>query len=111
MGAEPRPLLVRATSVHGFWLQAPLVVVALDASGRVIAAVRLERRRVVTVPGSEWMLDLPPSHPRPAPGRSSPWFSVRGGPEAEAGPPVLLRPPDRQPQARLASARPHPAGG
>jgi len=50
MGAEPRPLLVRATSVHGFWLRAPLVVVALDASGRVIAAVRLERRRVVTVP-------------------------------------------------------------
>jgi hypothetical protein len=68
IGRQPSPLLIPASSVHGFHLTVELVVVALDRTGAVVALRRLRPWRVIRVPQAQWMLELPPHHPLPGVG-------------------------------------------
>lgn len=65
MGRQPHPLLLRTSSVHGFFLRQPLRIVALDRDLTVVAVGLLSRRRLAWVPGARWILELPLDHPPP----------------------------------------------
>lgn len=68
IGRRPTPLLISASSVHGFHLTTELAVVALDRTGAVVAVRRLRPWRVIWLPQAHWMLELPPHHPLPGVG-------------------------------------------
>lgn len=68
MARSPTPLLLRCSSVHGFWLRAPLHVVGIAADGTVVAVALLRRRRIMRMASCRWMLELPLGHPLPEPG-------------------------------------------
>lgn len=68
MGRRPGPLLLPTSSVHGFWLHEDVLVVGVTATGTVAAVRRLRRRRVITVPGARWIIELPLAVPAPKSG-------------------------------------------
>jgi hypothetical protein len=67
--ADHTSLLLPGVSVHGFGMNRPLTVVALDHSWRVITVRRLSRRGLVVVRDAAWMLEQPLHHPVPEPGQ------------------------------------------
>lgn len=71
-GLRPRPrgrrLLLRTRSVHGFGMAEELAVVGIGRDERVGAVRVLRPGRMVTIPGSRWILELPRDHPLPAVG-------------------------------------------
>ena len=87
--AAGRALLMKSGSAHGFGMKEPLLVVALDAGGRVLACRILRPGRLVWLPNTAQLLELPGDHPRPPVGALLTWV---GG-----GPPDPLCNADRQP--------------
>lgn len=68
MARSPTPLLLRCSSVHGFWLRSPLHVVGIAADGTVVGVAMLRRRRIVRMASCRWILELPLDHPLPESG-------------------------------------------
>jgi hypothetical protein len=61
-------VLLRTCSVHGFGMDAPLGVVAMDGEGLVRAVRILRPRKLVWLAGTRWIAELPAAWPLPAPG-------------------------------------------
>jgi hypothetical protein len=67
--------------VHGFGMHESLRVVGIDAGGRVTTSGILTPRRVLWLPGSRWMLELPIEWDMPPHGaRLRPWLARRTTP-------------------------------
>lgn len=58
-------MVLRTRSVHTFGMDTDLLVVALDAGGRVVAADVVTPRAVRVVRGATWIIELPATAPRP----------------------------------------------
>lgn len=63
-----RAILMCGSSVHGFGMRESLGVAAIRGDGRVVSVAVLRPGRVLSFPGSTWILELPPGEPLPAPG-------------------------------------------
>lgn len=98
LASPPSALLLRTRSVHGFWLRRPVRVVCLDPAGVVLDVAILRRRRIVWVPGTRWVLELPVEVTPPPTGAVLTWGDQRGEPvgDGRSTGPVLN--PDRQPR-------------
>lgn len=97
MWRRPVPLLLPTASVHGLGLWSQVWVVAIDGTGTVME-VRPIRRRLAWCRGARWILELPPGHARPVLGERLAFRRWDGEPESDAGTPIPLLDPDRQPR-------------
>lgn len=97
MGRSARPVLLVTSSVHGFWIQRPLIAVGLDRALRVLEVRRLRQRRIVWIRGARWILELPDGNPVPRPGDRLTFCGRGGEPGVDDRPPLPLRHSDRQP--------------
>lgn len=97
MGRSARPVLLATSSVHGFWIRRPLIVVGVDEALRVLAVRRLRRRRIVWIKGARWILELPDGNPNPQPGDRLTLCGRDGEPGVDDRPPLSLRHSHRQP--------------
>jgi hypothetical protein len=52
-------VILRCRSIHTFGMHAPIGVVALDASGKVIGTVVVPPRRVVGIRRARWIIEVP----------------------------------------------------
>lgn len=98
MRRDPVPLLVRTSSVHGFWLRGPLWLVGIAADLTVVTVEPLRRRQVARMPGARWILELPSDFALPRPGDQLAFRASGGEAEVHGGTPLPLRHPDRQPR-------------
>lgn len=57
--------MLRTSSVHSFGRRRPLEVVGLDAGMRVVATRTMPPNRVVVVPSSRMIVELPAGRPLP----------------------------------------------
>lgn len=58
-------MVFRARSIHTYGMATDLLVVALDAAGRVLSAEVVAPRAVRVVPGATWIVELAPTGPVP----------------------------------------------
>lgn len=56
---EGSALVLKGASVHGFGMDRPIILVALDRDLTVIGARRLGPNRLVWVRGARWIVELP----------------------------------------------------
>lgn len=97
MGRSPRPILLRTSSVHGFWLREPLWLVGLD-DHRLVTEVRLlSRRRLIWLRGTHWILELPQDTPLPFVGDRLVFHPDDGEADRRGRSPLRVRNADRQP--------------
>jgi hypothetical protein len=61
-------LFMQTWSVHTFGLRQPISVVGLDSGGTVSSTMVLRPNRVVVIPGTRHILELPAGHDLPAVG-------------------------------------------
>ena len=80
MAGRSGAFLLATRSVHGFWLDEALWVVALDADLVVTGLSVLRRRRIVTVVDARWLLELPMARRPPPVGLRLTWRPEAGKP-------------------------------
>lgn len=95
MGRDPIPLLIPTSSVHGFGLRSQVWAAGIGHDG-VVIGVRPIKGRLAWFRGARWVLELPPSHPRPAAGERLTFARLESEPEDDAGTSIPVRNPDRQ---------------
>lgn len=97
MGRSPRPVLLRTSMVHGFWLRQPVWLVGLD-DHRLVTEVRLlPRRRLAWLRGSRWIMELPGDAPLPTVGDRLAFHPDDGEADLHGRTPLPVRDADRQP--------------
>ena len=83
-------MLIAGASVHGFGMKEALLVIGLDADGRVLQSGTLRPRRILWIRGATQMLELPAGLLPPERGAVLTW--------ASGGPPGSVRNTHRQPR-------------
>lgn len=97
MGRSPRPVLLRTSSVHGFWLRESVWLVGLD-DHRIVTEVRLlPRRRLAWLRGTRWILELPRHTSLPTVGDRLAFHPDDGEADCRGRTPLRVRNADRQP--------------
>lgn len=61
-------IVIPGSSVHGFGMDRPLLVVALARDFEVMSSAVLRPNRLLWVRGARWMVELPEGTEAPAPG-------------------------------------------
>lgn len=97
MCRSPRPVLLRTSSVHGFWLSEPVWLVGLDDDGLVTEVRLLSRRSLAWLRGTRWILELPLDTPLPTVGDRLAFHPDDGEADRRGRTPLRVRNADRQP--------------